>query len=160
MVDTFVDERETRARQSEPWVRDANFARMVKFGAYNLMRVQAYEAAGSLVTGYITVLPAIAGKTPAEMERILGLRVNQLNPTAYVYRLLAVPDRNGFDVRGYTTLVDGKRLREGLKQDSQGYRPGHGALQIQLTNPVKAVLVTCLGRHETFEPSMHPKYLL
>jgi hypothetical protein len=157
----FDDLEATRALQSSAEVRAANLATLTSWGAYNLLKVVSRDQPGAgspscPVTGYITLLPTLSGKTPRQMEALLGLKQDQLLRGAHIYRLSRVPDISEFLPRGYTTLVDGGRLKEGLRQDSAGYRPGHGAYQVQLVQPIDALLIKTLGRDEPFEPGLHP----
>lgn len=159
--DDFEGLEATRALQNNPQVRADNLATLTSLGAYNLLKVVARdhpEAGGPTfaVMGYITLLPTLSGQTPRQMEAMLGLKQGQLLRGAYIYRLSRVPTINEFQPRGYTTLVDGAHLKEGLRQDSAGYRPGHGAYQVTLITPIDATLVKTLGRDEPFEPGLHP----
>lgn len=157
----YIDTQSTRDLQSDPKVVAANYAMLLRWGAYNLLKVKSFDGgAPSRITGYgyFTLLPAISGKTPQEMRRILGLRKLDLSGGALIYRLSRVPRPNEFVVRGYTTLVDGLRLAPGRLQDGHGYRPGHGAWQGALTKGIPMTLVASLKPGMAFEPGLHPKY--
>jgi len=69
-----------------------------------------------------------------------------------VYQLSRVPSMNEFAVRGYTTLVDGLRLKD------DGYRPGTGAYQIEILTPIDATLFAIVKPGERFKIPVHPKY--
>lgn len=151
----------TRALQSSPKAIAANHARMTEWGAYNLVKVETLvgePAVDRSVRGYITVLPAISQATPAEMVGILGLRAGvDLVTGAAIYQLQAVPTETGFEVRGYTTLPDGLRLKPGVTEDAHGYAPGHGAWQVRLTSAVPARLFAVVHPGKRFEPPLHPR---
>jgi hypothetical protein len=159
MTDSYQHVDATRALQASASARQHNYESMVRWGAYSLMKVTPRSAPQDTVANYVTNLPALSHKTPRQMEEMLGLRVRQLSSGADIYRLLQLPDRDGFLPRGYSTLVDGLALRPGVMQDSAGYRPGLGAWQILLIKPVPAVRVASLAYDETFEPSVHPSLL-
>ena len=148
----------TRALQASASARQDNYKNMVAWGAYSLLKVCQKGAPQTTVANYITVQAALSGKTPREMEKLLGLRLQQLSGGADIYRLLRLPDIDGFLPRGYSTLVDGLQLRAGLAQDAAGYRPGLGAWQITLIKPVPAQRIASLGYNDVFEPGVHPKY--
>jgi hypothetical protein len=147
---------ETRAIQTSEVVRQQNHAQLLHWGAYNLLKVTGDPTPRTMVEGYITLLPAISGKTPRQMEALLGLRANQLARGASIYRLGLVPAYDQFMPRGYTTLVDGLHLKAGQKQDAAGFRPGEGAYQVVLIKPVPATLIATLGPDEPFTPGLHP----
>lgn len=150
----------TRALQASAAARQDNYRQMAAWGAYSLLKVCPKGAARTTVANYITVQAGLSGKTPRQMERLLGLRVHQLVGGADIYRLRRLPDLDGFLPRGYSTLVDGLRLKAGLIEDAAGYRPGEGAWQITLIREVPADLIASLGYDEVFEPGVHPKYRL
>ncbi|WP_156323304.1 hypothetical protein [Bosea sp. AAP35] len=157
MSDDFVGSAETRALQNSKAARESNYAWMLKWGAYNLLKVKARAEVTPKVSGYITLLTHISGMTPRDMELALGLRTGQLAGGADIYRLNNLPSEDGFNVRGYTTLVDGLRLKSDRKSDAFGYRPGQGAWQVELTTAVDATRIATLGPHDPFEPGLHPR---
>ena len=156
--DIFEDVDATRALQGSAIVRQQNYKTLCGMGAYNLLKVVNPGELRHSVTGYITVLPAISGQTPVQMSESLGLRPTDLVGGADIYRLLRVPEQDGFLPRGYTTLVSGLRLKKGIKHDKAGYRPGHGAWQVELIDPVPAKRIETLGPNDPFKPGIHPKY--
>lgn len=157
-----VDWDQTRALQSSADVVHANYANLVRWGAYNLVKVvgRSHEPAAQSrdVGGYLTLLQAISGLTPEQMRDLLGLRIEDLRHGALVYRLKELPAKDQIEVRGYTTLVDGAPLKPGLRSDAAGYRPGHGAWQITLKPDARipATLIAALGPSTPFEPGVHP----
>ena len=158
MSGPYQHENATRALQASAAARQTNYDSMVRWGAYSLLKVVPRGVVRTQVDNYVTNLPALSGKTPREMETLLGLRDRQLASGADVYRLLELPDRDGFLPRGYSTLVDGLRLSPGFKQDDAGYRPGRGAWQVTLIRPVPAVKIATLGYDDPFHPGIHPRY--
>ena len=161
MSDDYVDTDATRTAQSSPQVRDHCWQTMQRWGAYNLLKVIAKENSPpreKSVKGYICLLSSISGQTPDEIARNLGLRTGQLGLGADIYQLVTLPNFGDFEVRGYTTLVDGLRLAPGLSQDTGGFRPGWGSLQIVLTEFVPARLFASVAPGQRFKPPIHPKY--
>jgi len=72
----------------------------------------------------VTQLKSIAGRTPEEMERILGLRRAELAKGAGVLWLGRLPDREEFALRAY------KQCPGGATYDGHGaYTPGLGERQ-------------------------------
>ena len=156
---------ETRALQSSSQVIEANYAKLVRWGAYNIVKVMGRDDKPTVaasqrapVRGYLTLLTAISGRTPLEMRDLLGLRTLDLRHGALVYRLSRLPEKSEIEVRGYTTLVDGAHLRDGIKQDQAGYRPGLGAYQVALKwgVEIEATLIATLGPNGPFQPGVHP----
>ena len=156
MTEIYQHENETRALQASEQARKSNYESMVRWGAYSLMKVVPRGACRDSVENYITTLPSLSGRTPRQMEVMLGLKPYQLMGGAEIYQLLRIPDFDGFLPRGYSTLVDGLRLSPGVSQDAAGYRPGQGAWQVSLTKPVPAVQVANLAYDEVFKPGLHP----
>ena len=157
----FVGAAETRRLQSQERLKAEHWARLNDLGAYNLVKViePARAPQDGKVSGYFTVLTALSGLTPEQMRDMLGLRVSDLANGADIYKLREVPGVNDFEVRGYTTLVDGLRLAPGLREDSAGYRGGWGALQYTLNVRVPAVFYAHVAPGEPFVIPVHPKYL-
>ena len=153
----FKNEDVTRALQGSERICRSNLADMERWGAYNLVKaVQRGVSASGGLSGYFTFMQSISGATPREMENILGLQARQFGDGADIYRLSRVPQMGEFLPRGYSTLVDGLELRDGLKQDSSGYRPGYGAWQAVLTTRIAVELIVSLGPDTPFEPGIHP----
>jgi hypothetical protein len=157
-----IDPEATRALQESPQARASNLARMQEWGAWNLVKVESLGAVAPSdpkdVTGYISVLAAISGRTPKDMVEVLGLNEDtDLILGAVVYRLDRVPTGDEFVVRGYTTLPDGLRLRPGVRKDAGGYDPGHGAWQVRLVRPVPARLIAVVHPGTVFQPPLHPR---
>lgn len=155
------DELRARLAQMDPKVIVENHRFMQRLGPRGLGKVIALKGVPeetTFVGGYITTIAALLDKTPAEMERILGLRQNDLSSGAAVYQLDQVPGIGTFRPRGYTTLPDGRPLRSGFTVDEFGYWVGYGAWQATLVEAQPATLLAILGSNERFNPGLHPKY--
>ena len=155
----FVDIGSTRGRQeSKENVRSAH-AVLEQWGAYNLLKARPIGNVVDHVTGYFTLLQTLSGQTPEAMENLLGLIARTLANGADIYRLGRVPTQIEFIPHGYSTLVGGLILRDGLKQDRHGYRPGLGAIQYILRQGVQipAVHIRRLAPGEPFAPGLHPR---
>ncbi|PTM42717.1 hypothetical protein [Bosea sp. 124] len=155
--DDYSDPVMTRLMQRSPEAREANFAKMVMWGAYNLVKVTA-PTGGVLdhAAGYVTLQMEIREKTPLQIERALGLKVGTLALGARIYRLKHLPHKEEFEVRGYSSLPDGLRLQEGKETDAAGYPRGQMAWQIRLTHAVQVDLVKTLRSGQSFVPGLHP----
>ncbi len=159
----YLDGEQTRALQESAAVRAANLVDMQRWTAYCLMKAVAIGDVKPVVTGYVTLLQALSGQTPRQMVTLLGLRDRRdgvreadLATGADLYRLKRVPGIDEFWPRGYSTLVDGYRLRPELKADTAGYKVGQGAWQIELRCPIEAEFVVRLGPDEPFKPPIAP----
>ncbi len=89
--------------------------------------VPLVRAAADVVSGYVTQMKCLAGKTPEEMERILGLRRAELARGAGVLWLGRLPDREELALRAYTQCPGGQHY-DGLAS----YQPGLGVPQWEL----------------------------
>jgi hypothetical protein len=65
--------------------------------------------AADVIGGYVTQLKCVVGRTPEEMERILGLRRAQSAKGAGVLWLGRLPDWEEFALRAYTQCPGGAR---------------------------------------------------
>jgi len=155
------DELRARLSQMDKEVIAANHHFMRGLGPGGLVRVFEPITAPEkkiFVKGYITTYRSLSGMTPAEMRKLLGLRINDLLTGAAIYQLDYVPMIGTFLPRGYTTLPDGRPLRPGVKVDEAGYRAGQGAWQAVLIEAQPATLLAVLAKDERWQPGMHPKY--
>jgi len=155
--DDYRDVARTRAVQESEAAIEANHRTLVKLGIYNIVRVTAYHTPS--VTGYITSITEISGKTARQIQKALGLKADQLSSGAFIYRLERVPRKDEFWPRGYSGLVDGKYLREDLDEDSDGYRRGQAAWQVTLKEGVSigAIELARIQGDQTFDPGVHPE---
>lgn len=141
------------ASQSSRQAKGVAMQRFGQWGSRNLIKVTNPGEIRSDVQGYIGNMHAIAGQTPREISRTLGLRETDLASGAMIYRLDRLPHEREFEVRGMTTLVDGKVLPDGQTQNAAGYRAGTGAFQYEISRNA-AIPATLLGRlapGETFD---------
>lgn len=157
----FVDSEATRAMQDAENTRRRLYEEMTAKGVYNIVKVSARIPGASLLSavgGYLTYYSEISGKTAKDMEIALGLRHAELAFGAHVYRLAFLPGFEQIEERGYTTLVDGKRLKAGLKSDSHGYRPGQMLRQFRLRGDVRipAVHLGTVSGSQRFDGGAHP----
>lgn len=81
--------------------------------------------------GYCTTFKFIAGRTPIEMEYIVGLRENtKLVAGAAIFIVTPLPAASGFSLRGYTQTPEGVSTH--IKAPHPDYPPGAGAPQWEL----------------------------
>ena len=77
--------------------------------------------------GYITCYKFVAGRTLADVERLLGLPASELGGGAYLYEFMRLPAAPEFELRGYSQCPDGNEW----KPDSK-YPAGLGVPQWQV----------------------------
>jgi hypothetical protein len=142
---------EERLIQSKPEVVATAVARFKEWGAKNLIKVRNLGPVVEEVDGYFGFIQSIAGLTPAGISRMFGLRETDLIQGAMVYRFNRLPLGNEFEVRGYSTLPDGRVLDPALKTDTAGYRRGTGGLQYVLTKPMPVTYLGFLRPQEEFD---------
>jgi hypothetical protein len=119
-----------------------------KGGGNQLVKVVSAErGASDEVRGYVTELKYVAGRTPAEMERILGLPDGELAGGAVVHKLDGTPTADQFRLRAYTQLPAGKTYEPG-----EEYPPGLGAPQWELTAKVPVAEVSAVKPDEAYRP--------
>ncbi|MBN9455075.1 MAG: hypothetical protein J0I54_00460 [Bosea sp.] len=159
----YIDPKRTRLLQASERVRKANLERIEFWGAYNLVKVLdlgravSQNADGEIeLGGYVTLQSELSRKTPKEIETALGLRPGSLDQGCRIFRFRKTPTLNGFEVRGYSSLPDGLRLKPEHRADPHGYPRGQMAWQIVLTTPLPAILVSTLAPGQAFDPGRHP----
>lgn len=154
--DDYRDVERVRNVQESAEAVGTNYQTLLKLGVYNLVKVTKSQRES--ISGYITSITEVSGKTTKQIERALGLKDGQLSEGAFIYRLGRIPRKDEFWPRGYSGLVDGKYLREDLTKDSDGYRRGQAAWQVTLKDGVSipAVLLAHVKGDEIFEPGVHP----
>ena len=101
-------------------------------GPNQLVKVIPAGADASGVTGYITQLKFIAGKTVGEMEQILGLKPGMLGEGAQILKPNRLPNAGEFNLRGYTNTPGGAPFVPG-----SAWPPGLGSPQWQLGQGVQ-----------------------
>jgi hypothetical protein len=89
--------------------------------------------------GYVTQAKFVVGRTPEQMEAILGLQRGELKEGAYVMTIES-PQVDQFELRSYTNLPDGKVFVPGVSDPR--WLPALGAPQWQIS---KGVLVRATG---------------
>jgi hypothetical protein len=83
--------------------------------------------------GYCTTLKYVVGRTPEQMESILGFRAGtKLQNGADIYRVCPLPAADQFEFRAYTHLPGGVPQIDGRVVNPL-YPPGAGAPQWDLT---------------------------
>jgi hypothetical protein len=162
----YVDRHKTRALQRNQSVIETNFQKLEQLGIFNIVKVSARSNfKREHVTGYITAITEIIGKTSAELETLLGLPKSELSSGADIYRVNRVPAKSEILLRGYTSMPNGLTLKPELattRGDSNGnhrYRRGQSAWQVELKAGVKipAILLGTIKGDERFEPGSHPR---
>lgn len=95
--------------------------------------------------GYCTTLKFVVGRTPAEMERILGLAPeSKLGAGADIFKVAPLPRADEFEMKGYSQCPDGLPVDPEAGVTHPLYPPGLGAPQWRLTLPSSRL--TLLGR--------------
>lgn len=112
-----------------------------------LVKVVPAGASGEAVTGYVTQLKYIAGRTPAEMEQVLGLKPGMLKDGASITAPTRLPTAAEFNLRGYTQLPGGKPFVPGTE-----WPPGLGAPQWQLVAPIEGRSLGSIAPGAPFKP--------
>jgi hypothetical protein len=85
------------------------------------------------VIGYCTSIKFVVGRTPLEMEAILGFAAGtKLALGAEIYMVRPLPTAMQFELRGYTQLPGGVPVTPAHPVDRR-YPPGLGAPQWELT---------------------------
>lgn len=107
----------------------------------------------SFVEGYFCQLKSILGKTPAEMEAILGI-YGKLPNGAYVMRIRYLLLPGFYSNRAYTHLPGGKRYKPGKDESKNPFRPGRGVGQWELGRPIGAIVLAKLRPGDRL--SLHP----
>ena len=113
-------------------------------------------------SGYISTIKFLVGRTPREMEDVLGLGVNKYNGRrvldsgANIYILTRPPRIDEFELRGHTHMPDGRFTNDTdyapKPEDARMYPPGLGAPQWQISSSVTvpARLIASLSAGEMF----------
>ena len=102
------------------------------------------------VGGYFTQQKFIWGKTPEEMQAILGI-FGKLREGACVLEFAMPLGPRDFETRAYSYLPDGKEYKPNPKEKM--YLPGKGAPQWVLKGDVRARCIARLKPHEPFTKS-------
>lgn len=100
-----------------------------------------------VVRGYFTQQKYIWGKTPEEMEAILGI-FGKLQRGAYVLQFNTPLQRHDYENRAYSYLPNGKEYKP--DPNEKVYLPGKGAPQWTLTRDIEATCIARLKPSQTF----------
>lgn len=103
-----------------------------------------------VVRGYFTQQKFIWGKTPEEMEVILGI-FGKLRSGAYILQFKAPLKPADYENRAYTYLPGGKEYKPDPAETV--FLPGSGAPQWTLTREVQGSCIARLNPSQAFEPS-------
>lgn len=96
-------------------------------------------ARADLQSGYITQLKFLIGRTPAEMEAIVGFRAgSKLAGGADIYSLPILPRAGQFAFRGYSNTSGGVSVTE--RPFDPDYPPGSGCPQWELIDYPQTML--------------------
>ena len=125
-------------------LRDATSARTLDQPVKVLPRLGAPP---KIATGYFTQQKFIVGKTPAEMEAVLGI-FGKLAPGAFILQFDRPLRENDFEAKAYTYLPDGKPWVPDPAE--KVYLPGKGAPQWRLTHPVAAECIAVVAPGQAY----------
>lgn len=90
---------------------------------------------GAYMAGYCTTFKFIVGRTPAEMEAVVGLASgSKLVNGADIFTCDPLPMAAQFELRGYTQCPGGVSTDSPHYTPHPGYPPGLGAPQWELAN--------------------------
>jgi hypothetical protein len=101
--------------------------------------------------GYCTTFKYIVGRTPGEMEDVVGLRRDsKLAAGADIYLVRPLPQPSEFRLSGYTNTPEG--VSTTIKPAHVDYPPGLGAPQWELTSvpPSSLQLLASVGPGQIF----------
>lgn len=91
--------------------------------------------------GYCTTLKYLVGRTPAQMERVIGLKAGtKLRLGAEIHLVTPLPGPGEFDLRGYTQLPGGRATNDPAYRHNDAYPPGLGAPQWDLARHAQSNL--------------------
>ncbi|HYM04828.1 MAG TPA: hypothetical protein VET85_17885, partial [Stellaceae bacterium] len=109
-------------------------------------------------TGYFTEEKWVFGKTPAELERQLGMAEGDYRAGVKIWHITTLPRIDQFDIRAYTHLPDGKPYKPPTDSSQKDYKPGLGANQYTILYPhsLDCELIIALAPGETY--SLASKY--
>jgi hypothetical protein len=131
-------------------IKEAHIARWRSGGRNTLVKVcpRGTIPSADRMAGYCTIIGAIIGLTPLNMERHLGLGLQtKLKNGADIFRVDPLPNVEQFENRAYTHLPAGKPVSpENLLNPD--YPPGKAVLQWELTRYPQNLL--------RFRATVHP----
>jgi len=113
------------------------------------IRVEPFSAKPpAQATGYFTQQKYIWGKTPAEMERILGI-FGKLSHGAVVLQFGAPLNQSDYLNKAYSYLPGGEEYKPNPKE--KVFLPGNGVPQWKLTRAVPAKCIAILRPGQSFD---------
>jgi hypothetical protein len=99
-----------------------------------LVKVVSKErGAAGRVRGYVTMRKFVEGRTPAELEKMLGFDGGTFKDGVYVMTV-EPPPIDGFELKGYSNTPGGEPFVPGISDER--WPPGAGAPQWNLTTEV------------------------
>lgn len=98
------------------------------------------------VSGFFTQAKFILGRTPEQMEYVLGLKVGDLKNGATIYEISQIPSAEQFVPAGYTHMPGGR-----FYQHDSKYPIGAGAIQFRLDEPLPAKVIGKVGYEEVWK---------
>lgn len=119
-----LDVRKLKALVIEKWQSGPEY-----WPAKVMAATRAAELEGKLgkklgsVGGYITCLRNVCGKTPAQMEDLLGFQKGAFGSGVVLWKLDRLPKPEEFELRGYTYLPGGERFDGAVVRRSNLPRP-------------------------------------
>ena len=107
-----------------------------------------------LVTGYFTQEKFVVGKTPSEMEAVLGI-YGRLSTGAFILQFDSPLKSGDYESKAYTYLPDGKPYKPDPNETV--FLPGKGAPQWKLTHEIRAQCIATVRTGERFviHPAAH-----
>jgi len=117
----------------------------------------------SFTAGYCTTFKYIAGRTPAEMEDIVGLaKGSKLAGGADIFVVDPLPTASQFELRGYTQTPAGVATNTPGYIPHPGYPPGLGAPQWELSgypqSGLKRIASVLPGQRFSYQASTLPPH--
>ncbi|MBP2293212.1 hypothetical protein [Azospirillum rugosum] len=83
------------------------------------------------VAGYVTTIKYVVGRTPGEVEKIVGFaQDSKLKDGMDIYEIVGLPNLHQFDIRGYSQCPAG--ISTDVMEPDPMYPPGLGAPQWEL----------------------------
>lgn len=112
----------------------------------------------SMTIGYCTTLKFVVGRTPAEMEAIVGFQQgSKLAHGAEIFLVNPLPLPEQFELRGYTQTPAGVSTSAAHYVPVPGFPPGLGAPQWELKrvsqSALKWIATVNPGQRFTYHPS-------
>ncbi len=97
--------------------------------------------------GYFTLASAAKGKTPKQLENVLGFKSGTFKDGAKVFvAKTAQLSLSNVDFKGYTNTIGGicrtEMTEDAWKEARKKYKPGLGVVQIAVTKPINVKNVT------------------